>query len=73
MGRFWVFFLSNTAPEFQFWFYFHLYMWVIHWDLAPEAALRRALVCPCEGQEWRWCSFLGLRDSGSTRYSGVGS
>ena len=32
---------------------------------------RRAWVCPCEGQMWRWCSCLGCRDSGSTRYSGV--
>ena len=38
--RFWVFFLSHTAPGFQLWFYFHLYMWVAHWGLAPEAALR---------------------------------
>ena len=27
-------------------------------------------VCTCEGQAWRWCSCLGRRDSGSTRYSG---
>ena len=27
-------------------------------------------VCPCEGQVWRWCSCLGLRGSGSARYSG---
>ena len=39
MERFWVFFLSHTAPGFQLWFYFHLYMWVVHWGLAPEAAL----------------------------------
>ena len=25
--RFWVFFLSHTAPGFQLWFYSHLYMW----------------------------------------------
>ena len=30
----------------------------------------RAWVCPCEGQVWRWCSCLGHRGSGSTRYSG---
>ena len=29
----------------------------------------RAWVCPCEGQLWRWCSFLDCRGSGSTRYS----
>ena len=28
VGRFWVFFLSHTAPGFQLWFYFHLFMWV---------------------------------------------
>ena len=39
VGRFWVFFISHTAPGFQLWFYFHLYMWVVHWGLAPEAAL----------------------------------
>ena len=31
----------------------------------------RTWVCPCEGQVWRWCSCLGCRGSGSTRYSGV--
>ena len=36
---------------------------------APEAALED-LVCPCEVQVWRWCSCLGGRGSGSTRYSG---
>ena len=36
---------------------------------APEAALE-ALGLPCEGQAWRWCSCLGHRGSGSTRYSG---
>ena len=25
--------------------------------------------CPCEGRVWRWCRCLGLRGSGSTRYS----
>ena len=30
----------------------------------------RTWVCPCEGQVWRWCSCLGHRGSGSTRYSG---
>ena len=33
VGRFWVFFLSHTAPGFQLWLYFHLCMWVIHWGL----------------------------------------
>ena len=31
----------------------------------------RAWVCPSEGQVWKWCSCLGHRGSGSTRYSGV--
>ena len=30
----------------------------------------RTWVCPCEGHVWRWCSYLGRRGSGSTRYSG---
>ena len=38
VGRFWVFSLSHTAPGFQLWFYYHLYMWVSNWGLAPEAA-----------------------------------
>ena len=40
VGRFCVFFLSHTAIGFQLWFYFHLYMWVVHWGLAPKAALQ---------------------------------
>ena len=39
MGRFWIFFFSHTASGFQLWFSFHLYIWVVHWGLAPEAAL----------------------------------
>ena len=27
-------------------------------------------LCPSEVQVWRWCSCLGCRGSGSTRYSG---
>ena len=65
----WVFFLSHTAPGFQLWFYFHLFMWVVHWGLLLRL-LWRILVCPCESQVWRWCSCLGHRGSGSTRYSG---
>ena len=68
VGRLWVFFLSHTACGFQLWFYFHLYMWVIHWGLLLRLPWR-AWVCPCEGQVWRWCSCLGSRESGSTRYS----
>ena len=69
MGRFWVFFLSHTVPRFQLWFYFHLCMWVVHWGLLLRLPWR-TWVCPCEGQLWRWCSCLGCRASGSTRYSG---
>jgi len=39
VGRFGVFFLSHAAPVFQLWFYFHLYIWVIYWGLAPEDTL----------------------------------
>ena len=69
VGRFWVFFLHHTAPGLQLWFYFHLGMWVIHWGLLLRLHWR-TWVCPCEGQVWRWCSCLGHRGSGSTRYSG---
>ena len=66
-GWFWVFFLSPTAPGFQLWFYFHLRMWVVHWGLLWRLPWR---TWPSEGQVWRWCSCLGRRGSGSTRYSG---
>ena len=66
---YWVFFLSHTAPVFQLWFYFHLCMWVIHWGLLLRL-LWRTWVFPSEGQVWRWCSCLGCRGSGNTRYSG---
>ena len=36
---------------------------------APEAALED-LGFPCEGQVWRWCSYLNRRGLGRTRYSG---
>ena len=65
----WIFFLSHTAPRFRLWFYFHLCMWVVHWDLLLRLPWR-TWVCPSEGQVWRWCSFLGCRGSGSTRYLG---
>ena len=42
MGRFWVLFLSHAAADFQWWFHFHLYKWVVHWGLVPEAALEFA-------------------------------
>ena len=66
---FWVFLLSHTAPGFQLWFYFHLCMWVVHWGLLLMLPWR-TWVCHYEGQVWRWCSCLGCRGSGSTRYSG---
>ena len=50
------------------WFYFHLCMCVVHWGLLLRLPWR-TWVCPCEGQVWRWCSCLGHRGSGSTRYS----
>ena len=50
---FWVFFLSHTAPGFRLWFYFHLYMWAIHWGLLLRLPWRTQ-VCPFEGQVWRW-------------------
>ena len=46
--EFWVFFLSHTAPEFQLWFYFHFYMWVVHWGLLLRLPWR-SWVCFCEG------------------------
>ena len=58
MGRFWVFFLSHTAPVFQLWFYFHFCMWVIHWGLLLNLPWR-TWFCLCECQVWKWCSCLG--------------
>ena len=51
------------------WLYFHLCMWVVHWGLLLRLPWRTGF-CPSEGQVKRWCSCLGLRGSGSTRYSG---
>ena len=50
------------------WFYFHLYVWVIHWGLLLRLPWK-TWVCLCKGQVWRWCSCLGHRDYGSTMYS----
>ena len=50
------------------WFYFYLYMWVVHWGLLLRLPWR-TWVCPCEGQVWRWCSCLGFSASCSIRYS----
>ena len=60
MGRFWVFFLSHTAPGFQLWFYFHLYMWAIHWGLLLEAALED-LGLPLRGPGVEVVQLLGLQ------------
>ena len=51
------------------WFYFHLYMWVVHWGLLLRLPWR-PWVYPCEGQVWRWGSCFSCRGSGSTRFSG---
>ena len=69
VGRFWVFFLSFIAPGFQLWFYIHLCMWIIHWDLLLRLSWR-TWVCRSEDQVQRCCSCLGHRGSDSTRYSG---
>ena len=58
----------NCGSGFQLWFYFHLFMWVVHWSLFLRLPLR-AWACPCEGPVWRWCSYLGCRGSGNTGYS----
>ena len=68
VGRFWVLFLSHTAPGFQLWFYLLLCMWIVHRGLLLSLPWR-TWVCPSEDQVWRWCSCLGHRP-GSTRYSG---
>ena len=49
-------------------FYFHLYLWVVHWDLLLRLPWR-TWVCPSEGQLWRWCNCLGCKGFGSTKYS----
>ena len=41
----------------------------IHWGLLLRLPWR-TWICPSKGQVWRWCSCLGCRSSGSTRYSG---
>ena len=51
------------------WFYFHLYIQVVHWGLLLRLPWRTC-VCPSEGQVWSWCSCVGCSGSGSTRYSG---
>ena len=51
------------------WIYFQLCMWAVHWGLLLRLPWR-TWDCLCEGQVWRWFCCLGLRGSGSTRYSG---
>ena len=56
MGKFWVFFLSHTAPGFQLWFYFYLYMWVVRWGLLLRLPWRNC-VCvraKCGGGAAAW-------------------
>ena len=71
VGGFWVFFLSHIAPGLQLWFYFHFWIWVIHWSLLLRLPWR-TWVCPCEGQVWRWYSCLSRRGSvwGEARWWG---
>ena len=58
VGGFWVFFLSHTVPRFRLWFYFHLWIWVVHWGLLLRLPWR-TWVCPSEGQVQRWLQLLG--------------
>ena len=51
LGRFWVLFLSHSAPEFQLWFYLHLCIWIIHRRL-PLRLPWRTCVCPSEVHVW---------------------
>ena len=44
-------------------------MWVVPWGLLLRLPWK-TWACPSEGQVWRWCSCLGCRGSGNTRYSG---
>ena len=44
-------------------------MWVVHGGLLLRLPWR-TWVCPSEGQVCRWCSCLGHRGSGRSRYSG---
>ena len=53
-----VYFLSHTTPGFQLWFYFHLYIWVVHWGLAPEAVLE-GLGLPLRGPGVEVVQLLG--------------
>ena len=50
--------LATLPPGFQLWFYFRLYMWVIRWGLAPEAALE-GLGLPLRGPGVKVVQLLG--------------
>ena len=57
MGRFWVFFLSHTAPGFQWWFCFHLCTWVVHWGLLLSLPWRTGCApvrTRCQGGAAAW-------------------
>ena len=70
MERFWILFLSHTAPGFQLWFHLHLCMWVIPRGLLLRLP-RRTWAFPSEGQVWGCCNCLGRKGPGSTTYSGM--
>ena len=67
-GKVWVFFLSHTGPWVSVMVLFPPLHVGYPLGFAPEAALED-LGLSREGQVRRWCSCLGRRGSGSTRYS----
>ena len=69
VGRFWIVFLTHPASGFQWWFYIHLCMWLVHRGFAPKAALEN-LSLPQWGPGGGWCSCLGHGGPGNTSYSG---
>ena len=58
----------GTLPLGSIMFDFHFCMWIVHWGLLLRLPWR-TWIFPSEGQVWRWCSCMGHRGSGSTRYS----
>ena len=52
--------LATLSLGFNCGFYFHLYTWVIHWGLAPEAALE-GLGLPLWGPGVEVVQLLGLQ------------
>ena len=71
MGKLWVFFLSCTAPGFQLWFYFHLWLWVVHWGFAREAALED-LALPLGGPGAEVVQLLSLQGFWQHQVLGIG-